>query len=120
MEYLTNLIAYKKYLRIMNDKIAFKNEEIDEVISNIDEAMRKTVLKGEDKLTVFGNGFIDSDYENAWYRKYDNLNEVRTLFAYLEYHYHKQGFKTEVIKEDTIEFSRMRIKLKKVKEKDLH
>lgn len=119
MEYLNNLIAYKKYKRVMNTKVVFENEEIDEIISNIDEAIRKTVLKGEDRITVFGNGYIDLDYVNAWYKEYNSLNEVHTLFDYLDYHYHKQGFKTEVIKEDTIDFSRMRIKLRKVKEKHL-
>ena len=119
MEYLSNLIAYKKYKRVMDAKVVFKNEEIDEIISNIDEAIRKTVLKGEDRITVFGNGYIDIDYNNAWYRKYDNLNEVRTLFDYLDYHYHKQGFKTEIIKDDTVSFSRMRIKLRKVSKKHL-
>lgn len=119
MEYLSNLIAYKKYKRVINAKVVLKKEEVDEVIYNIDEAIRKTVLKGEDKIVVFGNGFIDSDYKSAWHNKYNSLIEIRTLFDYLDYHYRKQGFKTEIVKEDTVEFSRMRIKLKKVKEKYL-
>lgn len=118
MEYLNNLIAYKKYKRVMNTKAVFENEEIDEIISDIDEAIRKTVLKGEDKLTVFGSGYIGSGYGYAWKEEY-NRNQVHALLDYLDYHYHKQGFKTKTFKEDTLFRSRINIKLRKVKEKHL-
>lgn len=118
MEYLSNLIAYKKYKIAMNALVTFNNEEMDGFIYNIDEAIRKTVLKGEDNLTVFGTGYIGLGHNYAWNEKY-NRKQVHTLLDYLEYHYYKQGFKTKTFKEDTLFDSRINIKLRKVSKKHL-
>lgn len=113
MEYLTNLMAYKKYSKIKNTNDTFGKEEVDKIIAKIDGKIRHTILKGESSVLIYG------DVNRVFVKDY-TLTEVRTLFNYLDYHYHKQGFKTKIRKSNTITCSTIEIKLKKVKEKDLH